>query len=95
MGKVYVTVDGKKKAFDTMEEAKAFQDGLPVEFKKQSVVTESKEETLSSNAETKVFPIDLSDVKIDKEGKEQEVLPTEEATQEEVEAMAETDAELN
>lgn len=53
MGKVYVTVDGKKKAFDTLEEANKFLGGLPVEFKKQAVVEQSKEEELSSNVETK------------------------------------------
>jgi hypothetical protein len=53
MGKVYVTVDGKKKAFDTMEEAEAFKSGLPTEFKKQADISAPKEEELSSNVETK------------------------------------------
>jgi hypothetical protein len=53
MGKVYVTVDGKKKAFDTLEEANKFVGGIPTEFKKQAVVETPKEEELSSNVETK------------------------------------------
>ena len=46
MGKIYVTIDGKKKSFDTKEEADAFKASLPEVFKKMAVTSNEGDKDL-------------------------------------------------